>query len=261
MDWDKILLPYKQAADELKTKFDNVSLQHNKIYHVSPIFSVEARVKSVPSILAKAQRKKIPMEEIEAQMWDIAGVRIISRFVDDISHVVEIVKAREDMEIFDDRDYVAAMKPSGYRGRHLIIKYPVITALGAKVVYCEIQVRTLAMDMWSVTEHSLRYKHNGVIPEEIQRRLVSTADAAYVLDTDTNVIREDILEAEKSMKSKSEIIFFITNSIEELYKVADAAEVENLYNKFVAILDKNDDAGLANFYNEINLIAEAYKIR
>ncbi|MCL2397357.1 MAG: GTP pyrophosphokinase family protein [Defluviitaleaceae bacterium] len=262
MDWDRILLPYKQAADELTAKFNNISLQFNKLEHTSPIFHVEARIKTVPSILTKAQRKKIPMDEIEGlQMPDIAGVRIICRFVDDIGFVVDTIKSREDMKVLEDRDYVTMMKPSGYRGRHLIVVYPVITAFGKKDVLCEIQIRTLAMNMWAVTEHSLRYKYDGMIPEEIHRRLIRTADAAYMLDTDTNIIREDILEAERSNESREEIVFYITKSIQDLYEVADAAEVEELYKKFVAIMDTKDDESLAGFYNEMQAIAQAYKIR
>jgi len=261
MNWDRILLPYKQAVDELKAKFDNISRQFNKIEHTSPIFDVEARVKTVPSILAKVQRKRITMEEIETQIGDIAGIRIICRFVDDVNFVVALIKSRDDMQIIEDRDYVSVMKPSGYRGHHLILKYPVITAYGNKIVLCEIQVRTLAMNMWAVTEHSLRYKYNGMIPEEIHRRLVATADAAYVLDSETNVIRDDILDAEKSIKSREEIIYFITSSIEDLYQVANVSEVEGLYKKFVGILDEKDDKRLEIFYNEIGLIAQAYKIR
>ena len=261
MDWEKILLPYKQAADEIKVKLDNVSLQFNKFDNTSPIFLVEARVKTVPSILAKAQRKKISMDNIRREMQDIAGIRIICRFVDDIDFVVSIIKSRKDMTIVEERNYVAQMKPSGYRGLHLIVQYPMITALGKVEILCEIQIRTLAMNMWAVTEHSLRYKYDGMIPEEIHRRLIRTADAAYMLDTDTNVIRDDILEAEKSIKSREAIVFDITNSIEELYKVANEEEVEELYKKFVAILDAKDDKELDQFHNEILLIAQAYKIR
>jgi len=261
MDWDSILLPYKQAADELKSKFDNMSLQLSKLERTSPIFDVEARVKTVPSILAKVQRKKIPMNEIERHMGDIAGIRIICRFVDDIRYMVKAIKARDDMEVIEDRDYVTVMKPSGYRGHHLIINYPVLTALGKKDVMCEIQIRTLAMNMWAVTEHSLRYKYNGVIPQELHRRLIRTADAAYILDTDTNIIKDDIIEAEKSITSREEIVFFITNSIEDLYRVANEDEVAALYRKFVVILDNKDDESLTDFYNEISLIAQAYKIR
>ena len=262
-----MLLPYKQATDELKTKFDNISLQFNKLQRTSPIFRVEARVKTIPSILAKARRKEIPMDEIETQMWDIAGIRIICRFVDDIESVVNIIATREDMKIMEDRDYVTKMKPSGYRGYHLLVSYPVITVLGKRDVLCEIQIRTLAMNMWAVTEHSLRYKYKGMIPDEIHRRLVRTADAAFMLDTDTNIIKEDILEAEKSNRSREEIILDITNSIEDLEKIASPEEVEKLYQKFVDVLgtknisNVNDYQNLGKFYNEIRLIAQAYKIR
>ncbi|MCL2574544.1 MAG: GTP pyrophosphokinase family protein [Defluviitaleaceae bacterium] len=261
MEWERILLTYKQAADELKAKFDNIALQFKKLENTSPIFIVEARVKTIPSILAKARRKKIPMEEIEAEMWDIAGLRIICRFVDDIKTVVDIVKAREDMEIVEDRDYVTHMKPSGYRGYHLLVRYPVYTAHGRREVLCEIQVRTLAMNMWAVTEHSLRYKYKGMIPEEVSRRLTRTADAAFMLDTDTNIIKDDILEAEKSNKSRERIILDITNSIEALDSVAKVNEVAELYHKFVDVMDANDYTSLEGFYNEIRLITQAYNIR
>ena len=261
MEWDRILLTYKQAADELKAKFENISLQFTKLEHNSPIHRVEARVKTIPSVLAKARRKNISMDEIQTQMWDIAGIRIICRFVDDIKTVVNIIKDRQDMEIVEDRDYVAQMKPSGYRGYHLLVRYPVYTVMGRREVLCEIQIRTLAMNMWAVTEHSLRYKYKGMIPEEIHRRLVRTADAAFMLDNDTNVIKEEILEAEKSLKSRDEIMLDITNAIEDLDSIADAANLEGLYKKFVDVLDSSDDGVLEKFYDEINLIAQAYKIR
>ena len=261
MEWERILLTYKQASDELKAKFDNLSIQLSKLEHISPIHRVEARVKTIPSILAKARRKNIPMDEIETQMWDIAGIRIICRFVDDIKTVVGIIKARKDMKIVEDRDYVTNMKASGYRGYHLLVSYPVYAAKGRHDVLCEIQIRTLAMNMWAVTEHSLRYKYKGLIPEEIHRRLVRTADAAFMLDTDTNIIKEDILEAEKSNKSREEIILDITNSIEDLDGVASVSEVGGLYNKFVEVMGTNQYESLVQFYDEIKLIAQAYKIR
>ena len=261
MEWERTLLAYKQAADELKAKFENLSLQFNKLHHASPIHRVEARVKTVPSILAKARRKNIPMDEIETQMWDIAGIRIICRFVDDIRTVVAVIKAREDMKIVEDRDYVTQMKPSGYRGYHLLVSYPVYTAMGRRDVLCELQIRTLAMNMWAVTEHSLRYKYKGQIPEEIHRRLMRTADAAFMLDTDTNIIKDNILEAEKSNRCREEIVLSITNYIEDLDGVADAAAVKELYNKFVDVMGTNEYSNLEKFYNEIRLIAQAYKIR
>ena len=260
MEWERMLLTYKLAADELKTKFDNLSIQFNKLEHISPIFRVEARVKTVPSILAKARRKNIPMDEIQSEMWDIAGIRILCRFIDDIKIVVNIIKAREDMKIIEDRDYVTKMKSSGYRGYHLLVRYPVYTAQGKRDVLCEIQVRTLAMNMWAVTEHSLRYKYKGLIPEEIHRRLVRTADAAFMLDTDTNIIKEDILEAEKTNKSREEIILDVTNSIEDLDKVA-GAEAEELYKRFVNIMDTSEYEKLEEFHNEVRLIARAYEVR
>ena len=243
MDWKTKLLPYKQATDELKAKFENISAQFELHNSFSPISSVETRVKTVPGILSKAQRKGISLDEIEEHIEDIAGIRIICRFVDDIRTVVEHIRRRADMQITQDRDYVNNMKPSGYRSHHLIISYPVIGMDGRqKSIFCEIQVRTKAMDFWAALEHNLRYKYRRSIPEDINRRLILSADAAFVLDTEMNKIREQILAAEISNRSSEEIIFETTNIIEELYEIADKFEVETLYEQFVnAIRSKSMD--------------------
>lgn len=261
MHWEKMLLPYKQAADELKVKFDNISLQMKKLDKISPIFSVEARIKTIPSILAKAKRKQIPLSFISQKIEDIAGIRIICRFVDDITEIVSIIEARDDIQIIDKRDYVSEMKTSGYRSYHLIASYDVITAYGSQSIKCEIQIRTLAMNFWAVTEHSLRYKYRGKIPNEIHRRLIRAADGAFLLDSDINIIKYDILEAEKDAKTNEEIIMDITNNIEELYNVAESEAVEELYKRFIAIFDTQDENKLQKFYEEIILIAKEYKIR
>ncbi|MCL2415270.1 MAG: GTP pyrophosphokinase family protein [Defluviitaleaceae bacterium] len=262
MDWEKRLLPYKQAVDELKAKFDNITVQLEKTHHSSPIFSVEYRVKTIPSILAKAQRKRIPGDKIEEKIEDIAGIRIICRFVDDINDVVDMIRMREDMRIVHDRNYVDNMKESGYRSYHLIIEYAVITADGKKRnVFCEIQIRTMAMDFWAVLEHNLRYKYRRSIPEDIKRRLARSADAAYMLDTEMNTIREEIVAAEKTNRSDEEVIYEITNIIEELYKVAPDSEVKDLYEQFVDIITKQKSSKLMHFSNQIRLIAQTYRIR
>lgn len=261
MDWEIMLLPYKQAVDEIKVKLENVSTQLMRAEKTSPILSVESRLKSIPSILAKSQRKKILMADIEEKLDDIAGIRIICRFLEDIYRIVDIMKQREDMEIISFRNYVDNMKPSGYRSYHLVIKYPLFTAYDKRTIKCEIQIRTLAMNFWAVTEHSLRYKYHGKIPEDIQKRLIRTADACFLMDTDISAIKDEILEAEKFTLSKEEIIYDITNSIEELYKVAKAEEVENLYKRFAQTVDSKSDDSLENFYDEVMLIAKVYNIR
>ena len=100
------------------------------------------------------------------------------------------------MTIIQERDYINNMKASGYRSYHVIIEYPVDTINGQKTVLAEIQIRTLAMNFWATIEHSLNYKYQGEFPDEIKKRLETTAKIALELDEEMRKIREDIREAQ-----------------------------------------------------------------
>ncbi|MBQ2924816.1 MAG: GTP pyrophosphokinase family protein, partial [Anaerotignum sp.] len=178
INWKELLYPYEQAVEELLLKFNNLDKECRHLGIYSPIDSVSGRLKKPASILDKAGRKHIPPERIEEEIEDIAGIRILCQFVEDIQKVVDMIRTRTDMTIVQEKDYVTNMKPSGYRSYHIIIKYPLSTALGPKVISAEIQVRTNAMNFWATAEHSLRYKYSGNIPEEIQDRLTNCAGAA-----------------------------------------------------------------------------------
>ena len=136
----------------------------------SPIEMVSGRVKRVSSILEKAKRKGVNLEELEEKIEDIAGIRIICQFVEDIDTVVDIVRNRADMEVKLEKDYITQSKPSGYRSYHMIVYYTVQTVKGPKKLAVEIQIRTLAMNFWSTIEHSLQYKYKEHMPDEIKRK-------------------------------------------------------------------------------------------
>lgn len=118
------------------------------------------------------------------------------QFVDDVDEVLALLRSRRDMKIVQERDYITHMKASGYRSYHVIIEYPVDTIDGQKVVLAEIQIRTLAMNFWATIEHSLNYKYKGEFPDEIKKRLETTAKIALELDEEMRKIREDIREAQ-----------------------------------------------------------------
>ena len=138
----------------------------------------------------------IKPENIEQDLQDIAGLRIMVQFVDDVDEVLALLRSRRDMKIVQERDYITHMKASGYRSYHVIIEYPVDTIDGQKVVLAEIQIRTLAMNFWATIEHSLNYKYKGEFPDEIKKRLETTAKIALELDEEMRKIREDIREAQ-----------------------------------------------------------------
>lgn len=130
--WDKFLAPYKQAVGELKVKLKGMRGQFELISTHSPIEFVTGRVKPIASILDKANQKGIPLNKLEEEMQDIAGMRIMCQFVDDIHHVVSLLRSRNDLEVVEERDYISHKKTSGYRSYHVVIRYPVQTIQGEK---------------------------------------------------------------------------------------------------------------------------------
>ncbi len=196
-DWDLFLWPYQQAVSELKVKFRSLRQSFlNKGEH-SPIEFVVGRVKTVDSIKEKMTRRVIAPDIIENDMQDIAGIRIMCQFVDDIYRVVDLIHQRQDMQVIEERDYIQNAKPSGYRSYHMVIEYSVFLPDGPKKIIAEIQIRTLAMNFWATVEHTLNYKYQGKYPEDISKRLKSTAEAAYKLDEEMSSIKDEVQEAQR----------------------------------------------------------------
>lgn len=195
-NWDQFLAPYEQAVSELKVKLRGIRKQYRETSQHVPVEFVTGRVKPVDSVLTKAKLRNIPLDRLESEMSDIAGLRIMCQFVEDIYQVVQLLRGRKDMKIVIERDYIANKKASGYRSYHLVVEYPVQTLEGERMVLAEIQIRTLAMNFWATIEHSLNYKYQGDFPEEIRERLKRSAEAAYQLDEEMSNIRVEIQEAQ-----------------------------------------------------------------
>lgn len=205
--WDQFLGPYKQAVDELKVKFRGMRTQFSATGSTSPIEFVTGRLKPLASIYDKCQEKGIPFEpseQLAKVLQDIAGIRIMCQFVDDITSVVNLIRQRKDLTIIEEIDYITNNKPSGYRSYHMIVKYPVETINGEINVLVEIQIRTLAMNFWASIEHSLNYKYKGDIPEGIKLRLQRAAEAAFRLDEEMSSIRSEIQEAQAYFSENKE---------------------------------------------------------
>lgn len=195
-NWQHFLLPYEQAVNELKVKLRGMRKQFQDQARHSPIEFVTGRVKPVDSIKEKMVRRHVSEDRLEKDMQDIAGVRIMCQFVEDIYAVVDLLRQRTDMQILEERDYVTNAKPSGYRSYHIVIEYPLQLVTGEKKILAEIQVRTLAMNFWATVEHSLNYKYQGEFPEELSARLQRAGEAAFKLDEEMSEIREEIKEAQ-----------------------------------------------------------------
>ena len=257
--WREILAPYQLAVDELVVKFNHVKQQYQNAKMYSPIEMVSGRVKRVTSILEKAQRKGVSMENLTEKIEDIAGIRLICQFVEDIETVVNIIRGRDDLEIKQEKDYITKSKPSGYRSYHIIAYYTVQTVSGAKRIEVEIQIRTLAMNFWSTIAHSLQYKYKEHMPDELRMRLLRAADAVDALDNEMASVRDEIMDAQNSNKRKATIISDIFNNIENLYYVANEREVTKIQNEFFKIYREDDMQMLIRFNKQLDIIAEMYR--
>ena len=196
VEWEEFLDPYIQAVGELKIKLRGIRKQYRKQKQHSPIEFVTGRVKPIESIKEKMALRGIKEENLAQDMQDIAGLRVMVQFVDDVEEVLDVLRKRHDMRIIQERDYIKNRKASGYRSYHVIIEYPVDTINGSKTILAEIQIRTLSMNFWATIEHSLNYKYKGEFPDEIKKRLEITAKIAYQLDEEMGKIRDDIEEAQ-----------------------------------------------------------------
>lgn len=257
--WREILSPYVLAVEELIVKFNHIISEYRSAGEYSPIEQVNGRVKTISSILEKAQKKGVPLDHIEEQIEDIAGIRIICQFVEDIYKVAEIIKKRTDMRIKCEKDYITNYKESGYRSYHLIIYYKVETQRGTKELQAEIQIRTLAMNFWATIEHSLQYKYKKNMPVHIRERLSTAADAIKTLDQEMSIIRGEIMDAQNSFKIKANVVADILNNIQNLYKVANKREVVNIQDEFFKIYQSGDLEQLERFNKELDIIAEGYR--
>ena len=257
--WRSILCPYELAVRELIVKFEHIISEHRENDLYSPIEQVSGRVKSVSSILEKMQRKHIPMERMEEEVEDIAGIRIICQFEEDIETVASLIQNRSDMTIKSEKNYLKHVKQSGYRSLHLIIYYTVETLNGPRKLQAEIQIRTMAMDFWATIEHSLQYKYKGDMPPHVAERLTNAADAIILLDQEISSVRDEIMDAQNSSQMQSNLVKDILNNIENLYRVSSEREITKIQTEFLRVFHTKDLKQLERFHRQLDIIAEGYR--
>jgi len=173
MAYAKINKNYTAAIREVRTKLENLDDDFQLLHKHNPIHHMESRVKSPESILEKLQRKgyELDARKISKQLLDIAGIRVICHYVDDIYTIVELLKRQDDLTVIKEVDYIKNPKPNGYRSLHLVVEIPVFFVNRVENIPVEVQIRTMAMDFWASLEHQLRYKSEGEIPKFIADEL------------------------------------------------------------------------------------------
>lgn len=259
--WREVLEPYQLGVNELLVKFLHIINERRNLGMYSPIERVEGRVKKISSILDKIQRKKIDIGDIDDKIEDIAGIRIICQFVEDIYEVVKLIHNRNDMKVKYVKDYIDNIKESGYRSYHMIVYYNVETINGPKRIQVEIQIRTMAMNFWATIEHSLQYKYQRNIPEQIKGRLNAASVAITDLDNEMSSVHEEIIDAQSEFQKKANVVRDILNNIQNLYRVANKREVMMIQDEFYEVYKDNDMESLERFSRELDLLAENYRVQ
>lgn len=210
-NWSLFIEPYAQAVEEVKIKLKNIRKEYRTQQRHAPIEFVTGRVKTRESILEKMELRDIPPQDLLVGVQDIAGIRIMCQFVEDIYDVADILMERNDFKVLLIRDYIRNHKPSGYRSYHMIVEYPVQRTTEVVPVIIEIQIRTLAMNFWATIEHSLNYKYRGEYPDHILHRLERASEAAFMLDQEMSQIRGEIQEANQIFEKRHKV-FSLNNS-------------------------------------------------
>ena len=202
LDFKDLMLSYSAAIQEIKTKFMILDQEFQVRNKRNPISSIQTRLKSQVSIMQKLEKKGLLLnsENIEENIHDVAGIRVICSYVDDIYRLGSALIKQTDIELVDRKDYIANPKPNGYRSLHLIVKVPVFFEESMKKVYAEVQIRTIAMDFWASLEHQMKYKKKISDPEEVAARLKKCADVISYTDLMMLDIRKEMdgMEGEQS---------------------------------------------------------------
>lgn len=190
----ELIMMYNSAIKEVKTKLevlnDELSIKNER----NPIESISSRVKSITSIVDKLNRKgkEISVKEVYNTLNDVAGIRIICSFVDDIYQIANMLIRQDDIKLVEVKDYIQHPKPNGYRSLHLVIEVPIFLSNRKRYMKVEIQIRTMAMDFWASLEHELKYKHDIENEKEISQELRECAEVISNTDMKMLEIRDKI---------------------------------------------------------------------
>ena len=190
---------YKCASMEIETKFRVLDEQLSLEKEHNPIETIKTRMKSPESIARKMNRKKIPLNlrSLEENLFDVAGVRVICAFPEDIYFLEDCLLKQDDIRLVERKDYIENPKPSGYRSLHLIVEVPIFLKNEKRLMKVEVQLRTIAMDFWASLEHKLRYKKDidSRLLGELSDELVQCSLDSARLDMKMQDIRQRIEES------------------------------------------------------------------
>ena len=190
----ELMMQYRCALMEVETKLNVLNAEFTMKNNRNPFESIKSRIKTPKSILEKLRRKgfEISVKGIEENLADVAGIRVICSFPDDIYATAKMLTDQDDIRVIQVKDYIINPKPNGYRSLHLILEVPIFLSNEKKNMKVEVQFRTIAMDFWASLEHKLKYKKNIENAEEISKELQRCAEASSQLDLRMQALRDRI---------------------------------------------------------------------
>ena len=192
--YQETMMRYHCAILEMRTKLEVLSKDLAVRYRRNPIEFIESRLKKPSSIARKLRRNgsEITVENMVEQVSDIAGIRVLCAYIDDIYEIARMLARQQDVRIINVKDYIQHPKENGYRSYHMIVEIPVYFSDEVRPVRCEIQIRTIAMDFWATLDHDMQYKKEVEDAEEIMRELKACADVIHSTDEKMMRLRERI---------------------------------------------------------------------
>ncbi|MBQ3370874.1 MAG: GTP pyrophosphokinase family protein [Mogibacterium sp.] len=196
---DDISLLYNSAIREVETRLSILSDDFDKKHSYMPIHHVHSRLKTFESIIEKATRYGIEdplnnLDKVKRDILDIAGVRVVCNYEEDLSTMSGLLLSQEDIEMIRVKDYCDRPKESGYRSMHVVIAVPVYLVNKRKMVPVEIQFRSIMMDAWASLEHELRYKNKGKLAQDIVDTLKECAENLHDVDEKMSRVRHEVLK-------------------------------------------------------------------
>ena len=208
INYKELMMRYTCAMKEIRTKFDVLNAEFNVRYQRNPISAISTRLKKTSSILDKLNRHHLPFSlcSIEENINDVAGVRVICSYVDDIYTIANAFLSQDDITLIARKDYISNPKPNGYRSLHLIVMVPVFFADQKRNMKVEVQIRTIAMNFWASLEHQLKYKQELPNQQNIVCELKSCADIINATDEKMLDLRRQI-EAAADVPTEDDILF------------------------------------------------------
>lgn len=190
----QFMMMYNCAIKEVQTKFEILNDELSTMHNRNPIEMIKSRIKSPESIIEKLYRKDFPisMESVLENINDVAGIRVICSFIDDIYEVAHMLSSQDDVKVIEVKDYIKNPKENGYRSYHMIVEVPVFFTNRKQFMRVEVQLRTIAMDFWASLEHKMKYKKDIDNADEIFNELKLCADIIAKTDSKMQNINKRI---------------------------------------------------------------------